>query len=149
MIYLGDNWPAEYRNRVFMCNIHGNRLNHDMLERSGSGYVARHAKDFLLANDPWFRGCELTMAADGGVYVGDWHDTGECHNYNKAHTAGRIFKVTYGTPKPVNINLAARTDKELVALQFHQNDWYVRRARRLLQERAHAGTLEPTAALPR
>jgi hypothetical protein len=53
MIYLGDNWPA-HRSGAFTCNIHGNRVNHDTLERRGSGYVARHAKDFLMANDPWF-----------------------------------------------------------------------------------------------
>ena len=38
MIYLGDNCPAEYRNTLFTCNIHGNRLNHDGLERTKSGY---------------------------------------------------------------------------------------------------------------
>ena len=34
MVYLGDNWPDEYRNRVFMCNLHGNRVNQDLLERT-------------------------------------------------------------------------------------------------------------------
>ena len=28
-IYLGDNFPKEYRNTLFMANIHGNRLNRD------------------------------------------------------------------------------------------------------------------------
>ncbi|MBI3822893.1 MAG: hypothetical protein HY289_09495, partial [Planctomycetes bacterium] len=66
MIYLGDNWPARYRNGVFMCNLHGNRINHDILERNGSTYVARHAKDFMHANDPWFRGLALHYGPDGG-----------------------------------------------------------------------------------
>ena len=42
MIYLGDNWPAAYRNRLMMGNLHGNRLLYDELARSGSGYVAKH-----------------------------------------------------------------------------------------------------------
>ena len=42
MIYLADNWPSSYRNDVFMCNLHGHRVNRDRLERRGSGYVARH-----------------------------------------------------------------------------------------------------------
>ena len=37
--------------------------------------------DFLLANDPWFRGLNLVYGPDGGVYVQDWTDTGECHNF--------------------------------------------------------------------
>jgi putative membrane-bound dehydrogenase-like protein len=142
MVYLGDNWPAEYRNGVFMCNLHGSRVNHDVLERRGSTYVAHHGKDFLLANDPWFRGLGLQYGPDGGVYVTDWTDTGECHNYVTVdRTNGRIYKVTYGTPKPWRGDLAELTDAELVRLQRHPNDWFVRHARRLLQERAAVGTL--------
>ena len=39
MVYLGDNWPEKYRGGIFMCNLHGNRINHDKPERQGSGYV--------------------------------------------------------------------------------------------------------------
>ncbi len=143
MVYLGDNWPADYRNGVFMCNLHGSRINHDTLERRGSGYRARHAKDVLLANDPWFRGLAIHLGPDGGVYVSDWCDTGECHNYDVAHqTTGRIFKVVYGKGRPTE-DLAKLSDAELVRRQLHANDWHVRHARRLLQERASAGRIGP------
>ncbi len=149
MIYLGDNWPDEYRNHVFMCNLHGNRVNQDILERKGSGYVAHHGKDFMFANDPWFRGIAIKYGPDGGVFVTDWTDTGECHNYEKVdRTNGRIFKITYGTPKPWKGDLAKLSDEELVKLQTHKNDWFVRHARRLLQERAAVGKLaKDTTAL--
>ncbi len=141
LVYLGDNWPEEYRNRVFMCNIHGNRINQDVLERQGSGYVAHHGPDFLLANDPWFRGLGLQAAADGGVFVSDWHDTGECHNYDKVHLSGRIYKITCGRPARKAADLTTLGDDDLVRLQLHRDDWQVRHARRLLQERAEAGKL--------
>ncbi|MDB5172265.1 MAG: hypothetical protein JWN51_1038 [Phycisphaerales bacterium] len=145
MVYLGDNWPDTYRNNVFMCNIHGNRVNDDLLEHKGSGYVARHGHDFLLANDPWFRGLNLAYGPDGGVYVSDWTDTGECHNYATVdRTNGRIYKITYGTPAAVKADVAGRSDAELVAMQWHKNDWWVRHARRVLQERAAAGVLDPS-----
>jgi len=151
MIYLGDNWPAEYRGNVTMCNIHGNRVNHDILERRGSGYVARHGKDFLLSKDQWFRGLDLKYGPDGGVYISDWSDTGECHDTD-AHGAhresGRIYKVTYGQPTPVKVDLSQKSDAELAELHLHKNDWYVRIARRLLQERAASGK-DLTAALNR
>ena len=111
MVYLGDNWPDDYRNAIFMCNLHGNRVNHDLLEQHGSGYVAHHGKDFLLANDPWFRGIDLHYGPDGGVYVSDWTDTGECHNYDVVdRTNGRIYKVTYGKPDAAlrSVDLAPR-----------------------------------------
>ncbi|MBY0512681.1 MAG: c-type cytochrome, partial [Gemmataceae bacterium] len=143
LVYLGDNFPAEYRNTVFMCNIHGNRLNRDRLERTPGGYVARHDPDFLFANDPWFRGICLKSGPDGGLYVSDWTDTGECHNYDKADiTNGRIFKVVHGTPTPWTGDVSKLSDAELVKLQLHPNDWFVRHARRVLQERAAAGKLE-------
>jgi putative membrane-bound dehydrogenase-like protein len=146
MVYLGDNWPEQYRNGVFLCNIHGNRVNYDRLERRGSGYVARHAPDFLRVQDTWFRGLGIQYGPDGGVYVSDWTDTGECHDYDEAHKAsGRIYKITHGKPVPFTGDLAQLSDAELVRLQLDRNDWHVRHARRLLQERAIAGKLAPEA----
>ncbi|MBM3997610.1 MAG: c-type cytochrome [Planctomycetes bacterium] len=146
MIYLGDNWPDRYRGGVFMCNLHGNRINHDILERNGSTYVARHAKDFMHANDPWFRGLALTYGPDGGVYVSDWTDTGECHNYKVVDRSnGRIFKITYGDVKPWKGDLAKLSDLELAKLQLHKNEWQARHARRLLHERAETGKIQPEA----
>jgi putative membrane-bound dehydrogenase-like protein len=142
MIYLGDNWPDEYRHHIFMSNLHGNRVNQDVLERRGSGYVAHHGKDFLHANDPWFRGLSLLYGPDGGVFISDWHDTGECHDYDRVEPCGRIFKVTFGTPAAVYPDLSALSDEQLVRLQRHKNEWWVRHARRLLQERAYAGKLD-------
>jgi putative membrane-bound dehydrogenase-like protein len=142
MVYLADNWPEEYRGSIFMCNIHGNRVNNDLLKRQGSGYVGRHGKDFLLSADPWFRGLNLKYGPDGAVYLSDWCDSGECHNFIKIDRSnGRIYKIAYGTPTPppADLDLSKLSDLELVKLQTHPNDWYVRHARRILQERAAAG----------
>ncbi len=145
MVYLGDNWPDKYRNAIFMCNIHGNRVNENTLERKGSGYNAGRAPDFFFANDEWFRGLELRYGPDGGVYISDWCDIGECHDYKGVHrTSGRIYKVVYGDAKPAQkIDLSKLSDEELVKLLLHKNDFYCRHARRLLQERKTAGTLAP------
>ena len=136
MIYLGDNWPAKYRGQVFMNNIHGRRINHDRLARKGSGYTATHAPDVMRARDPWFVGVTLAYGPDGGVYVSDFSDTGECHHTrNTQKHTGRIYKITFGKPKPWKGDIGKLSDEELVRLQFHQNDWFVRHARRVLQER--------------
>jgi putative membrane-bound dehydrogenase-like protein len=146
MIYLGDNWPSEYRGSAFMCNIHGNRINRDTLRPRGSTFVARHAPDFMMANDPWFRALALKYGPDGGVFVADWTDTGECHNYKVVdQTNGRIFKITHGTPTPWKGDLAKLSDMDLVKLQSHRNEWFGQHARRILQERAVAGRVDPKA----
>jgi putative membrane-bound dehydrogenase-like protein len=138
LVYLADLFPARFRNTVLMCNVHGRRVNNDVLRRKGSGYTAGHGKDFMIAADPWFMGVTLRTGPDGGVYVSDWSDTGECHTYRPDATTGRIYKITYGHPAKARADLTRLGDDELVKLQLHPNDWYVRHARRLLQERASA-----------
>ncbi len=141
MIYLGGAWPASYRNALQMVNIHGHRVNSDVLERRGSGYVGRHGPDFLRSADPWFRGLNLKYGPDGGVFVSDWSDVGECHDTKSVHrSSGRLYKIAYGETTPVKgLDLGKSSDLELAAFQLHPNDWFVRQARRLLQERAAAG----------
>ena len=68
MVYLGDNWPERWRGQVFMGNIHGSRLNMDILKRQGSGYVSSRGLDIMFANDPWFRPLALFYGPDGGVF---------------------------------------------------------------------------------
>lgn len=146
MVYLGDSWPEEYRNTVFMNNIHGKRVNRDILARSGSGYTASHAPDIMISPDQWFMGVTIRYGPDGSVFVSDWSDTGECHSYkNTRRETGRIFKITYGQPEPPKLGLAELTDSQLVELQLNRNDWFVRHARRNLQERFAAGKEMDTA----
>ena len=141
MIYLGDNWPDTYRNSVFAVNYHGKRINQDRIERRGAGYVGLHAPDLMLTSDPWFRGIDLLSGSDGGVFVADWSDIGECHDHDGIHrTSGRIYKIAYQKPSaPPAGDLRERSDAELVALQLHRNDWFVRQSRLILQERAAQG----------
>jgi len=157
MIYQGDNWPAEYRHNAFIPNVHGGRVNRDTLHAKDSGYTIKHNKDFLFANDDWFRGLEMITGPDGGVYMSDWHDTGECHDYDKAETStGRIYKITYvgggAQPKPKVADLSKLSSLDLIDFATSDNVWYSRRAIRLLQER-HAqeddlsGTLEKIESL--
>jgi len=143
LIYQGDNWPDRYRGTLFTINLHGRRLNNDILERRGAAYVGRHSADFLKSSDPWFRGLELIAGADGGVYLADWSDTGECHGSDGVHRdSGRIYKIVYGDPsRPAVADVSRLADSALVALQLQKNDWLARQSRRILQERAVAGKL--------
>ncbi len=151
MIYLGGRWPQQYRNQLFMNNIHGARINEDVLLRDGSGYVGDAAPDFCYANDRWSQILYLRYGPDGGVYMIDWYDANQCHHRNTDghdRTNGRVFKITY-EPKTVEesvvwkpVDLQKLSDRELIENQLHPNDWFVRGSRRVLQERAAAGKLD-------
>jgi putative heme-binding domain-containing protein len=81
----------------------------------------------------------MRSAPDGNVYVIDWYDKQACHNGNTEiwdRTNGRIYKISHRSAKPVvNVDLQKKTDVELAKYQLDGNDWYVRHARRILQER--------------
>jgi len=138
MIYLGGAWPSEYRNGFFMGNVHGRRINMDVLKPSGSGYIAGHGPDFLMANDAYARFINLRYGPDGNVYLIDWYDKQACHTpVIEAHdrTNGRIYKISHRAAKPVTVDLVGESSLKLVDRQLEANDWYVRHARRLLAER--------------
>ncbi|HEX4150262.1 MAG TPA: PVC-type heme-binding CxxCH protein, partial [Pirellulales bacterium] len=138
MLYLGGAWPDEYRDQIFMNNIHGARINMDRLTQVGSGYVGNRGPDFLLANDSWSQILNLQYGPDGQVFMIDWYDRNQCHHRSSDvhdRSNGRIFKVVYGNPQPVHVDLKKSSNAQLVELQLHANDWYVRHARRILQER--------------
>jgi putative membrane-bound dehydrogenase-like protein len=149
MIYQGDNWPDVYRNKVMTLNLHGRRINVETLKRQEAGYVATHEPDICFIEDPWYRAMELLTGPDGGVFIADWSDTGECHDHDGVHrSSGRIYKLTYGTPKAVSkLDLTTKSNEDLAKLLSHKNAWWARQARRLLQERARAGDRDNIAKL--
>ena len=143
MIYLGDQWPDKYRGMMFMANTHGRRVNMDKLTRRGSSFVGTYEGDFMRANQSWFRGVSMMYGPDGAVYLSDWTDDGECHDHDGVHrTSGRIYKITYNKGKTWQGDLAKASDHELLNYHHHKNAWFGRQARRLLHERAVAGTLD-------
>ncbi len=139
MIYLGGTWPEQYRNQIFMNNIHGQRLNVDLLEANGSGYVGKHGPDFLLTRDAASQILNLRYGPDGQAWMIDWYDMQACHLNDPAkhdRSNGRIYKIVFGQPKKVEVDLATWDDLRLARCVEETNDWYVRHARKLLQERA-------------
>lgn len=150
MIYLGDNWPAEYRGHLFSHNLHGHQLNHQINLPEGSGYNTIHAgSDLLYSPDPAYIPVELKYGPDGAVYFTDWVDMQHCHNPNSEQWDrgnGRLYRMSWAESfKPVKVDLESATDSELVDYQLHTNDWYVRTARRLLNERASQRDIDSRA----
>lgn len=153
MIYLGNQWPDVYRNKMFFNNIHGNRINMEVLEKQEgeSGYIGRHGDDFLFANDHYYRGINLRYGPDGSVYLIDWYDKNACHRTNPEvwdRSNGRIYRISYqqvdsspdspsAVPNQKAMKFGKKPDtptlKHLLDLES-DNEWKVRMARRQLME---------------
>ncbi len=144
-VYLGDNFPEQFRGALLFNNLHGHGMNHDVASPRGSGFVGQHRPDFLMSNDRWHMGVATRVGPDGALYLSDWYDEQVCHRKEPEiwdRDNGRIYRISYGDPKTKAIDLAALSDAQLVDLQLHRNDWQVRMSRRLLQERAAGGSLD-------
>lgn len=148
MIYQADQWPEEYRDKLFTLNFHGRRANVEKLERKGSGYVGKHQPDVFFSQDPFFRGIEITTGPDGSAFILDYSDTGECHESTGIHrSSGRIFKVSHGEPaKPDLSDLSRVTPEGVARLLDHPNVWYPRQL--LALDRRSGAAEEVPAGLP-
>lgn len=148
MIYLGGAWPESYRDRLFMNNIHGQRLNMDVLNAKGSGYVGSHGPDFLFTQDQASQILNLRYGPDGQAWMIDWYDMQACHLTDPGRhdrSNGRIYKIVYGNAKSVKVDLRKASDLELAEHTLNANDWYVRHARKVLHERSVAGKIDAKA----
>ena len=153
-IYQSDAFPAREQGRLFMANIHEHAVLSDVLERNGSGFVARHGDDFALANNAQWVGFSMEIGPEGGLYVLDWHDADICGADVHDKDTGRIFRITPAASEAEDWegrydDLQGFTDVDLARLQESPSDWHARRARVILQHRATSGSiaLEATALL--
>jgi putative heme-binding domain-containing protein len=111
-----DAYPPEYREKMYMGNIHAGAINCDQLAKDGSTYfatpglVARSASegkpadprlrvglpaegvgpgaDFLVANDAWFMPVAQKVGPDGCMYILDWYDRYHCYQDANRDPAG-------------------------------------------------------------
>ncbi|MEQ6119595.1 PVC-type heme-binding CxxCH protein [Reichenbachiella sp. MALMAid0571] len=149
-IYQSDAFPEIHKNRLFMANIHEHAVLSDILKPKGSGFVASHGDEFLMANNAQWIGFSMEIGPEGGLYVLDWHDADICGQEVLNKETGRVFRIVpqdshaeqwEGRYEDLN-NL---TDEQLALLQTSESDWHARRARIILQYRAIKGKISQQA----
>jgi hypothetical protein len=137
-----DAYPPQYRDRLYMGNIHGNCINVDVLKRNGSTYTATAAPDFLTANDAWFMPVVQKTGPDGCLYILDWYDRYHCYQDARRdpegidRLKGRLYRVRYqNAPRPPQFDLSRESDQQLIDRLASPNIFYRDIAQRLLAER--------------
>ena len=144
MVYLGDNWPEEYRGNLFTLNLHGSQMNRETLVKKDSAYLSySHGKDQLYSSDPEYLGVHLKYGPDGAVYFSDWADKQQCHRNDPKiwnRTNGRIYRMAWkDTFKPVKIDLASTSSADLIKYLTHTNEWYSHMVQHILRQRKAVG----------
>lgn len=140
VIYQGNLFPAEFRGRYIAADLLGHAVYWHTIAPRGSTFSSAHGGTLLAANDTWFAPSDVTIGPDGAVYVADWHDVRTAHPDPDAdwdRTNGRIYRILpHGAKLLATRDLRDATEHELIAELASTNEWYARRARLQLAERA-------------
>jgi glucose/arabinose dehydrogenase len=112
--YEDDQWPAEFRDNIFVGNVMTSRVNRDLLRFAGSSPSAKELPDFLTSDDPWFRPVDLQFGPDGALYVADFYNRIIGHyevpltHPGRDRERGRIWRVSYKQGKRPQQPLTSR-----------------------------------------
>jgi putative heme-binding domain-containing protein len=146
-LFDSDAYPAEFRDKLYMGNIHGGCINVDGLTRNGSTYKGVKNPDFLTANDAWFMPVAQKTGPDGSLYILDWYDRYHCYQDARRdpegidRLKGRIYRVRYkDTPRAPKFDLLAESDVALINRLFSPNIFFRDMAQRILRERNNRET---------
>ncbi len=154
-VYTGGAWPAKYDNACFSTEPTVNLVHVDFLKPDGVSFIAskepgKEQSEFIAGTDLWFRPIHVRVGPDGAIYVIDFYNQAVVHNDTRGpqhgptnaawrpdrdHQHGRIWRVQSKQAKKLDQpKLAGATQKELVAVLEHPNEWYRLTAQRLLCE---------------
>ncbi|WP_395735581.1 PVC-type heme-binding CxxCH protein [Prosthecobacter sp.] len=105
-IYQGGRYPADTHGHAFIGNIHDNAIHEEVLTPVGATFKCEPRRDFLRANNGWFRPVSTQTGPDGFLWIMDWCDKYPCYQNAKANPEGvdrergRIWRVCYGETQP-------------------------------------------------
>lgn len=140
-------YPAAFRDKLYMGNIHGGCLNCDRVERFGATYQGFGEDDFMTANDVWFMPVAQKVGPDGCMYVLDWYDRYHCYQDANADPDGvdrghgRLYRIVHEKrPKPKVADFDKLTNSQLANLLSDANIFNRQRAQLKLQERRVVAT---------
>ncbi len=136
--YAADQYPEEYRGRLFLGDVVTNKINSYQLDWTGASPKAV-LKEFLTSSDPWFRPVDIKLGPDGCLYFADFYNRIIGHyevplkHPGRDPDKGRIWRIVYRgkpgeptgvsprvVPQPV-VNLAKADVKTLVQSLGHAN----------------------------
>ncbi|MEZ6128068.1 MAG: c-type cytochrome [Planctomycetaceae bacterium] len=139
-LYQADAFPQQYRDTYIAVDTLGHAVRWHTVKPNGSTVRSENGGVLLQANDSWFAPSDAVMSPDGAVYIADWYDQRTAHPDPDAtwdRSNGRIYRLSaaHAESEP-HVDPQSLPDEQLFHWLSSTNEWKVRRARRVLAERA-------------
>ena len=144
----GTAMPSNYAGLLFALDPLHNMVVTSVRTPRGATFETKDQEPALRSSDPSFRPVFIANAPDGSLYIADMYEFYIAHGQHYQNqidpTTGRIYRLRgKDAVLEKDVNLAAKSTAQLIALLSHPNKWHRHTAVRLLGERK-----DPEAAAP-
>ncbi len=96
LIYNDTQLPQHYRGLLYYPDVFRKTVRAYKVAPTGSTFAITHEFEFLRAEDPLFRPCQMVTGPDGAIYVCDWRtDSGGAGKLWGDGVNGRIYRMTW------------------------------------------------------
>jgi putative membrane-bound dehydrogenase-like protein len=144
----GTAMPSKFSGMLFGLDPLHNLVTVSARTPRGSTFTTTDQEPALRSSDTAFRPVYIANAPDGSLYVADMYEFYIAHGQHYQNqidpTTGRIYRLRgKDATLETDVNLAAKSTAQLIALLAHPNKWHRHTAVRLLGERR-----DPEATAP-
>jgi putative membrane-bound dehydrogenase-like protein len=144
----GTAMPSKVAGMLFGLDPLHNLVTTSVRTPRGSTFETTDQEPALRSSDTAFRPVYIANAPDGSLFVSDMYEFYIAHGQHYQNqidpTTGRIYRLRgKDAVLETDVNLAAKSTAQLIALLAHPNKWHRHTAVRLLGERK-----DPEAAAP-
>ena len=139
IVYQGGAFADSFRGTYISANTLDRAIYWHKLAPQDSSFTASFGGPLIKTDEELFRPVDCQTGPDGAVYIADWCDKRATHvdpldTWDRSN--GRIYRIQAKSGRLApKFDLAKLSSDGLLDLLTHQNDWFVREARRILAER--------------
>ncbi|HVJ69564.1 MAG TPA: HEAT repeat domain-containing protein, partial [Caulifigura sp.] len=99
--YDAPQFPADFRDCLYICNPVNGQVHRDKLVWTGSSPKVSTQPEFITCDDGWFRPVDVKLGPDGALYIADFynaiigHYEAPLQHPKRDRTHARLWRVVY------------------------------------------------------
>jgi putative membrane-bound dehydrogenase-like protein len=100
LIYHDTRIPEQYRGLLYYPDVFRKLVRAYKVAPDGSTFKITNEFEFMKAEDPLFRPCQMVTGPDGAIYVADWRtNSGGAGKLSGDGVNGRVYRISWAGTK--------------------------------------------------